>query len=195
MLDYDYPFLLFKEWHQDVYKCAAITEPAAMALATVNKEGIPAVRMVLLRHFDERGFVFYTNLLSRKGHDLQATQKAALCFYWMPLHKQVRIEGEVTLVAPEEADAYFATRPRGSQIGAWASKQSSMLANPALLTKRVDDFTEKFADKTIPRPSFWSGFRVIPHYFEFWQEGSYRLHTRRAFSKAENGWKEEYLYP
>ncbi|MBA2669481.1 MAG: pyridoxamine 5'-phosphate oxidase [Gemmatimonadetes bacterium] len=174
---------------------ADILEPTAMALATADGEGRPSVRMVLLKGFDERGFSFYTNLGSRKADELTANPTAALCFHWQPLEVQVRIEGRVEPVGDAEADEYFATRPRGSQIGAWASRQSQPLPNRQELETRIRETEDRFAGAEIPRPDFWSGFRVIPERIEFWYGRSSRLHEREVFWLEEGGWRGESLYP
>jgi pyridoxamine 5'-phosphate oxidase len=172
-----------------------IPEPNAMTLGTIEKGGQPSVRVVLLKGFDERGFVFYTNYEGRKGRELLAHPKAALCFYWPPLGIQVRIEGSVTKVADEEADAYFATRERASQIGAWASKQSRPIESPTALDDRVAEYEKKFAGRDVPRPDFWSGFRVAAERMEFWKNKPNRLHERHLYTRDGNGWRTETLYP
>ncbi|HKC80009.1 MAG TPA: pyridoxamine 5'-phosphate oxidase [Gemmatimonadaceae bacterium] len=174
---------------------AIIREPNAMALGTVEEGGQPAVRIVLLKAFDERGFVFYTNYEGRKGRHLLAHPKAALCFYWAPIDIQVRVEGTVTKVTDEEADAYFATRHRVSQIGAWASRQSEPLETPAALDERMAKYEKEFEGRDIPRPDYWSGFRVSPDRIEFWKGRPNRLHERHQYTKAGKGWKIETLYP
>ncbi|HKR08473.1 MAG TPA: pyridoxamine 5'-phosphate oxidase [Gemmatimonadaceae bacterium] len=172
-----------------------IPDPTAMSLATIEERDRPSVRIVLLKAFDERGFVFYTNYEGRKGRHLLAHPQAGLCFYWAPLDIQVRVEGAVTKVSDEEADAYFATRARLSQIGAWASKQSEPLETPDALDERVRKYEKKFEGKPVPRPPFWSGFRVAPDRIEFWKGKPNRLHERHLYTKAGNGWKIETLYP
>ena len=174
---------------------AVIREPNAMALGTVDEGGQPAVRIVLLKAFDERGFVFYTNYEGRKGRHLLAHPKAALCFYWAPIDIQVRVEGTVTKVTDEEADAYFATRHRVSQIGAWASRQSEPLEMPSALDERMAKYEKKFEGRDVPRPEYWSGFRVSPDRIEFWKGRPNRLHERHLYTKAGKGWKIETLYP
>ena len=172
-----------------------IPEPNAMALGTVEEGGQPSVRIVLLKSFDERGFVFYTNYEGRKGRHLRAQPRAGLCFYWPPIDVQVRIEGTVTKVADEEADAYFATRQRLSQISAWASRQSEPLETPTALDERVAKYEKEFEGRDVPRPKFWSGFRVWPERIEFWKGRPNRLHERHLYTKGETGWKIETLYP
>lgn len=172
-----------------------IPEPNAMALGTIEQGGQPSVRIVLLKGFDERGFVFYTNYEGRKGRELLAHPKAALCFYWPPLDIQVRIEGTVTKVAEGEADAYFASRERRSQIGAWASRQSEPVESPTALDERVAQYEKEFAGRDVPRPKFWSGFRVSPDRIEFWKGKPNRLHERHLYTREGNGWRIETLYP
>ena len=174
-----------------------LPEPTAMSLATVGRDGRPAVRIVLLKHVDERGFVFYTNFRSRKGRELLSNPNAALCFHWQPLAIQVRVEGVAHVVSDAEADAYFATRARESQLGAWASLQSSPLASDAELDARVREMTERFAGNSVPRPPHWSGFRVVPTRIEFWRNRAFRLHERRVFERdtGDEGWTQSLLYP
>ncbi len=190
------PFALFQDWFAEA-RAKEPEDPEAMALATVDETGMPNVRMVLLKGADARGFVFYTNLTSAKGRELQANPKAALCFYWKSLHKQVRIRGPVHPVSDAEADAYFASRPRGSRIGAWASKQSAPLESRFALEKRVAAFGAKYAVGPVPRPPFWSGFRLVPLEMEFWRAGAFRLHDRVVFRRDEAGapWIKTRLYP
>ena len=170
-------------------------EPTAFALATVNAEGQPSVRMLLLKDVDDRGFVFYTNLESRKATDLGINPRAAMTFHWSPLERQVRIEGTVTRVSDAEADAYFATRPRGSQIGAWASRQSRPLEAATELDARVSEYEKKFEGRDVPRPPFWSGFRLLPSSIEFWKGRPSRLHDRQLFTREGEGWRVTPLYP
>jgi pyridoxamine 5'-phosphate oxidase len=174
-----------------------IPEPTAFALATVTDAPTPrpSVRMLLLKGVDQRGFVFYTNLESRKGRELRADPQAAMCFHWAPLELQVRVEGPVTAVSREEADGYFASRSRGSQIGAWASRQSQRLESRDSLQARVTELERKFAGAPVPRPDFWSGFRLVPERIEFWKGMPNRLHVRELYSRSGDGWTVETLYP
>jgi pyridoxamine 5'-phosphate oxidase len=172
-----------------------LPDPSAMSLGTVEEGGQPSVRIVLLKGFDERGFVFYTNFEGRKGRHLLANTKAALCFYWPTINIQVRIEGTAAKVADEEADAYFATRHRLSQIGAWASRQSEPLETPTALDERVRNYERKFEGKDIPRPKYWSGFRVWPERIEFWKGKPNRLHERQLYTRVGAGWKIQTIYP
>ncbi len=172
-----------------------LPDPSAMALGTVEEGGQPSVRIVLLKAFDERGFVFYTNYKGRKGRHLLADPRAGLCFYWPTIDVQVRVEGTVTKVADAEADAYFATRARLSQIGAWASRQSEPLETPTALDERFLEYEKKFQGKTVPRPTFWSGFRVWPERIEFWKAKPNRLHERHLYTRKGKGWKIETIYP
>ncbi|WP_367715518.1 pyridoxamine 5'-phosphate oxidase [Nitratireductor sp. GISD-1A_MAKvit] len=191
----DEPFRLFAEWLEDATKSEP-NDPNALALATVDPDGMPNVRMVLLKGFDERGFVFYTNFESAKGQEVLSAKKAAMCFHWKSLRRQVRIRGPVEVVSDEEADEYYASRPRGSRIGAWASKQSRPLESRFALEKAVAEYTAKFAVGTIPRPAHWSGFRILPQAIEFWHDRPFRLHDRVVFSRDEKGdWQTERLYP
>lgn len=174
---------------------ALLPEPSAMSLATVGADGSPTLRIVLLKGVDESGFVFYTNLESRKGRDLRANPRASLCFYWSAMDLQIRIDGKVTQVSDEEADEYFASRPRGSQIGAWASRQSEVLEPPGELDARVTRYEREFEGRDVPRPEFWSGFRVHPERIEFWRNRANRLHDRTLYTRAIDGWKVGTLYP
>jgi pyridoxamine 5'-phosphate oxidase len=188
------PIALFSSW-LDEATASEPNDPNAMALATVDGDGMPNVRIVLLKGFDERGFVFYTNFDSAKGRELLASRKAALGFHWKTLGRQVRVRGAVAPVAPAEADAYFVTRPRGSRIGAWASQQSRPLESRAALEAAVAAFSQKFPAEDIPRPENWSGFRLTPAEIEFWSAGAFRLHARRHFRREGEGWAETLLYP
>jgi pyridoxamine 5'-phosphate oxidase len=189
------PFRLFAAWLDDATK-AEPNDPNGLALATVDEDGMPNVRMVLLKGFDEAGFVFYTNFESVKGKELLTSRKAAMCFHWKSLRRQVRVRGQVEIVSDAEADAYYATRPRGSRIGAWASKQSRPLEGRFALEKAVAEYTLKFGVGDIPRPSYWSGFRLVPNSIEFWHNRQFRLHDRIAFTRRESGgWEKTRLYP
>jgi pyridoxamine 5'-phosphate oxidase len=172
-----------------------LPEPTAFALGTASEDGQPSVRMLLLKDVDDAGFVFYTNLESRKGRELARNRRAAMTFHWAPMERQVRIEGRVSAVTDAEADAYFAIRPRGSQIGAWASRQSRPMERPGDLDARVAEFEQKFHGKDVPRPPFWSGFRLEPHTIEFWKGKSNRLHERQLFTRDGDGWRVATLYP
>ena len=190
------PFALFAEWFAEAVKSEP-NDPTAMALATVDADGLPDVRMVLLKGFDERGFVFYTNFESTKGRELLAHPKAALCFHWKSLRRQVRLRGSVEVVSDDEADAYFAMRPRDSRIGAWASKQSRPLESRFALETAVAKFAARYAVGAVPRPPYWSGFRVKPVAMEFWHDRPFRLHERIVFSRQgpEAPWSKSRLYP
>jgi pyridoxamine 5'-phosphate oxidase len=192
----DEPIRLFAAWFAEA-KRAEPVNPDAMALATVDSTGLPNARMVLLKGFDERGFVFYTNTDSIKGHELDAAPKAALTFYWRALQRQVRARGTVEPVSKAEADAYFATRARMAQIGAWASKQSTALESRLAFEKAIARFTAKFAIGTVPRPPNWSGYRIMPCEIEFWHERPFRLHDRISFTRANptEPWTRTRLYP
>ncbi len=189
------PIALFGEWLKAA-EASEPNDPNAMALATVDETGLPDVRMVLLKGFDADGFVFFTNYESAKGRELLAHPKAALCFHWKSLRKQVRVRGPAASVDAAEADAYFATRARGSRIGAWASRQSRPLESRFALEKAVAAYTARFAIGEIPRPDYWSGFRIAPQEMEFWSNGAFRLHDRIRFVRAgEGGWEKTRLYP
>ena len=189
------PYALFSRWLDD----ATASEPNdanAVALASVDPDGLPDVRMVLLKGFDEQGFVFYTNYESAKGREILSSMKAAMCFHWTSLRRQVRVRGPVEKVSDAEADAYFASRPRGSRIGAWASKQSRPLESRFALEKSVAEYTARYAIGEIPRPAHWSGFRILPQSIEFWHDRPFRLHDRLVFSRAaDGGWEKTRLYP
>ena len=189
------PIQLFHDWFAEAEQTKSIAEPTAMTLATVDDTGMPSARIVLLKAHDGRGFVFYTNLTSEKARHLEKNPKAALCFYWMPLDKQVRVQGTVEPVTPEEADAYFATRPRQSQIGAWASKQSQPYTERLQLEKRLVKYTAKFGISPVPRPEFWSGYRLLPATIEFWLKQPFRLHDRVRYTRTADGWERTRLFP
>jgi pyridoxamine 5'-phosphate oxidase len=187
------PLVPFQRWLDEAWK----GEPNAhaMTLATTTLDGRPSARVVLLKGLDARGFVFYTNLESRKSRELYANPYAALCFLWKSLNRQVRVEGVVEEVDADEADAYFASRPRDSQLGAWASDQSRPLESRAELERRVAEFSRRFGEGRVPRPIYWSGFRVVPQCIEFWQERAFRLHDRWLFIRDGEGWRRERLFP
>jgi pyridoxamine 5'-phosphate oxidase len=190
------PFGLFAEWLAEA-EAGEPNDATAMSLATVDGEGMPDVRMVLLKGFDERGFTFYTNFESAKGRELLSQPKAALCFHWKSLRRQVRVRGNVETVSEEEADAYFASRPRDSRIGAWASKQSRPLESRFALEKAVARYAARYGIGAVPRPPFWSGFRVKPLSVEFWHDRPFRLHERVVFARdrLEAPWSKTRLYP
>ncbi len=189
------PITIFDEWFKAAQK-AGVKEVEAMNLATATKQGIPSNRTVLLKKYDENGFVFYTNLESRKGLELRFNPFAALCIHWKELDRQVRIEGAVTQVSDEEADEYFNSRPLQSRIGAHVSQQSQPIGGDIDLLKAVAKKTAEFLGKKIERPKFWSGFRVTPQKIEFWQKGDFRLHTRCCYSRDDGGkWGMGFLYP
>lgn len=191
------PIARFIEWLEKA-RATDLPEPNAMALATADARGVPSVRMVLLKGVDERGFVFFTNLESRKAGELTANPRAALCFHWQPLELQVRVEGAVSPVSDAEADEYFATRGRGSQIGAWASLQSRPLPARDALNTRIQEIEDRFAGGPVPRPDFWSGFRVRPERIEFWTGRPSRLHDREVYTRDPadpEGWQVGALFP
>ncbi|MFN3583328.1 pyridoxamine 5'-phosphate oxidase [Phenylobacterium sp.] len=188
------PFALFREWLSEAVEREP-NDANAVAVATADEGGMPDVRMVLLKDVDERGFVFYTNLGSAKGRQLAANPQAALLFHWKSLRRQVRVRGTVSRVTDEEADAYFATRARASQIGAWASEQSQPLPDRLALEKRIADVGLRFGLGKVPRPPHWSGFRVAPQVIEFWRDRPFRLHERLVFARAGDGWTTRRLYP
>lgn len=190
------PFSLFAEWMAEASRSEP-NDPNAMSLATVDPDGMPNVRIVLLKGVDAHGFVFYTNFNSQKGQEILASHKAALCFHWKSLEKQVRVRGMVEQVSDEEADAYFNSRARQSRIGAWASQQSQPLESRYALEKAAAAYAAKYAIGTIPRPPHWSGFRIVPTTIEFWRAGAFRLHDRQIFKRAtpEADWSSDRYYP
>ena len=187
------PVEKFKEWLESA-KSSGAEEPTAMALATAGADGKPSVRMVLLKGVDQRGFVFYTNLESPKAAALRENPNAELCFFWAP-KRQVRVRGSVSPVSAEEADAYFATRPRVSQLGAWASKQSRPLARYADLERSVAGFALRFGIGAVPRPPHWSGFRLHPDQIEFWEQMPFRLHRRSVYTREAGSWRKQGIFP
>ncbi|GHF85682.1 pyridoxamine 5'-phosphate oxidase [Thalassotalea marina] len=188
------PYELFDLWFKDANK-SGILLPEAMSVSSVDSTGQPSSRMVLLKSFDENGFVFFTNYGSRKHQELSGNNKVALLFHWSVLQRQVRIEGTIEKVTAAESEAYFHSRDRGSQIGAWASKQSQRLTHDNELKERVKSYTDKFNNQQVPLPEFWGGLRVKPHYMEFWQGRASRLHDRICFEKSENNWQQFKLHP
>lgn len=188
------PFALFATWLKDA-EASEINDPNAVALATVDADGLPNVRMVLLKGFDVRGFVFYTNFESQKGQEILGQKKAAMCFHWKSLRRQIRLRGEVEVVSDAEADEYYESRPLGSRIGAWASKQSRPLEGRFALEKAVAEYTAKYALGNVPRPPHWSGFRIIPSSIEFWHDRKFRLHDRIEFRLDGDGWSKVRMYP
>jgi len=189
------PMTLFRAWMAEAEQCAALSEPTAMILSTVDHEGLPDSRVVLFKGLSEGGFAFFTNLTSAKACELSHTPRAALCFYWMPLDKQIRVRGHVEPVSDAEADAYFAQRPKQSQIGAWASRQSTPYSEHFEFERRIAKYGAKYAIGKVPRPEFWSGFRVVPSHIEFWLKRPYRLHDRLRYTREGGAWHTERLYP
>lgn len=190
------PFALFARWLKDA-EGSEPNDPNAVAVATVDEHGLPNVRVVLLKGFDEQGFVFYTNFESQKGQEILGQKKAAMCFHWKTLRRQIRIRGPVEVVSDAEADAYYASRPRGSRIGAWASKQSRPLEGRFALEKSVAEYAARYAIGEIPRPSYWSGFRIRPTSIEFWHDRQFRLHDRVEFRREDpaGDWNKVRMYP
>ena len=188
------PFPRFRAWLDEAHQSEP-NDPTAMTLATADSRGRPSARMVLLKGIDNEGFVFYTNLESRKARELMENAQAALLFHWKSLRRQVRIEGPVASVSDAEADEYFATRPRGSRIGAWASDQSRPMEGMFVLEKRVAEYTARFGLGEIPRPPHWSGFRLVPDRIEFWKDGRFRLHERIVHTRKGDSWTVERLFP
>jgi pyridoxamine 5'-phosphate oxidase len=188
------PHALFEEWFAEA-ELSEPNDPNAMALATADPGGAPSVRMVLLKSHDARGFTFHTNLDSRKGQEIAANPRAALLFHWKTLRRQIRIEGRVEQVSVEEADAYFATRSRGSRLSAWASDQSRPLQSREAFEQRYAETVARFEGQEVPRPPRWSGLRVLPERIEFWRDREYRMHERRLFTLGEEGWAEGLLFP
>jgi pyridoxamine 5'-phosphate oxidase len=187
------PLHRFQQWYEAAV-AAGVVEPEAMALATATPAGVPSVRFVLLKGIDERGVEFYTNYESRKGRELAANPRAALAVLWKPLQRQVRLEGTVEVLTPEESDAYFATRGRGSQLGAWASAQSSEIPGREWLDARLAEAEAKYP-RDVPRPPYWGGYRLVPQAIEFWEGRPNRLHDREAFTRGEEGWRSACLSP
>ena len=188
------PLLLFSDWFREAEK-SGLFLPESMALATATPDGIPSVRYVLLKAYDERGFVFYTNYESRKAREMEENPEATLLFHWAILQRQVRVEGRVTRISEEESAAYFHSRARGSQIGAWASAQSEILPDRETLERRVKEYAEKFRGREVPLPPFWGGYRLAPRSMEFWQGRANRLHDRVKFIRQGGDWDRVRLYP
>jgi len=194
LLSEDDPMILFAEWLKEAGDKEA-NDPNAMAVASVDEEGLPDVRMVLLKDADARGFVFYTNLESAKGRQLAANPKAALLFHWKSLRRQVRVRGPVSQVSDAEADAYWATRAKSAQLGGWASQQSRPLPDRLALEKKIAEYGLRFGLGKVPRPPHWSGFRVTPEVIEFWRDRPFRLHERLVFARVADGWTTQRLFP
>ena len=190
----DDPLTLFNDWLREA-EDKEDDEPTAACLATANTNAVPSARMVLLKSADPDGFVFYTNLESRKGEELRSNPQTALCFHWKSLRRQVRIEGRAAIVSAVDADRYFASRPRAAQIGAWASSQSRTLKAQSHLEERLAEYTAKFNSGAVPRPEHWSGYRVAPERIEFWQHGDFRLHDRLCYQRDGGNWHHKWLFP
>lgn len=188
------PLILFHDWLEEA-KAHEPNDPAAACLATASRDAVPSARMVLLKDFDPDGFVFYTNTQSKKGDDLGTNPKAALCFHWKSMRRQVRVEGSTTEILDKTANEYFETRPRSAQIGAWASIQSAILPNRDILEDRFLEYDRKFSDKVVPRPPHWSGYRLKPARIEFWLSRDSRLHERLSYSMKGESWHLEWLFP
>ena len=190
------PFKLFEEWFEEAKK-SELNDPNALALATSNKEGVPSVRMVLLKGFNEKGFVFYTNLNSKKSGDIQSNPHASMCFHWKSLLRQIRIVGKINSVSNKDADEYYNSRAYGSRIGAWASKQSTVLDNRDQLYQAIEDFKKKYPDENnVPRPKHWSGWNLTPDEIEFWLDGENRIHERLKYTRDQTGsWNKSLLSP
>ena len=194
-MDEDDPFVVFKQWMSEAEK-NEINDPNAVALATVNESSQPDVRIVLLKEYNNNGFIFFTNLNSKKGTDLKQTPKASMCFHWKSLLRQVRISGTISLISEKEADEYFDTRPYVSKIGAWSSNQSKPMETRDEFLKKINEFKNKYSDQNnIPRPKYWSGFLLSPNKIEFWKDEEGRLHQRLEYLKVSNSWKKQILYP
>ena len=194
-MDEDNPFVLFKHWMSEAEK-KEINDPNAVALATVNETNQPDVRMVLLKEFNNNGFVFFTNLNSKKGSDLKKNPKASMCFHWKSLLRQVRISGDITLISNNDADEYFNSRPYLSKIGAWSSNQSKPMEKRDSFLNKIEEYKNKFSDQNnVPRPKHWSGFLLSPNKMEFWKDVEGRLHQRLEYLKDTNFWKKQILYP
>ena len=194
-MDEDDPFIVFKQWMSDAEK-NEINDPNAVSLATVNESNQPDVRMVLLKEFNNNGFIFFSNLDSKKGNDLKKVPKAAMCFHWKSLLRQVRISGDISLISDKEADQYFNSRPYLSKIGAWSSNQSRPMDARDDFLNKIQEFKNKFNDQyNVPRPNHWSGFLLSPKRIEFWKDVEGRLHQRLEYTKSSNSWKKQILYP
>jgi len=189
----EHPINLFSSWFEEA-KISEINDPQAMSFSSVSEDGHPSIRMVLLRKFDKRGFVFFTNYNSRKAKEIEINAKGALCFHWKSIRKQAQAIGRIEKVSDNESDEYYFSRPLGSKIGAWASRQSEHLESREKLMKKVQKYEEKFIDKP-PRPPFWGGFRLVPQEMEFWSDGKFRLHDRFNFKLVEEAWEINRLYP